>query len=76
MYTPQFFMRLSHANKRECSLCGMVECKYFFGSLLSILTWHGLNFDHERSRSGVRPFHCTLVRLTAAITSNAGDSSA
>ena len=42
----------------------------------SILTWHGLNCDHDGSRSRVRPFHCTSVRLTSAITTNVGDSSA
>ena len=41
-----------------------------------ILTWHGLNCDHDGSRSRVRPFHCTSVRLTSAITTNVGDSSA
>ena len=41
-----------------------------------ILTWHGLNFDQYGSRSRVRPFHCTSVRLTSAITTNVGDSSA
>ena len=42
----------------------------------SILTWHGLYFDPEGSRSRARPFHCTSVGLTSAITPNAGDSSA
>ena len=45
-------------------------------SYIGILTWHGLYFDHEGNRSRARPFHCTSVGLTSAITPNAGDSSA
>ena len=35
-----------------------------------ILTWHGLNCDQGSSRSRSKPFHCTLARLTSAITRN------
>ena len=41
-----------------------------------ILTWHGRNHDQKGGSPRVRPFHCTSVRLTPAITPNAGDSSA
>ena len=42
----------------------------------SILTWHRRYSDHGGSSPRARPFHCTSVRLTLAITSNAGDSGA
>ena len=37
---------------------------------LFILTWHGLNCDQGSSRSRSKPFHCSLARLTSAITRN------
>ena len=42
----------------------------------SILTWHGGYPDPDGGSPRVRPFHCTSVRLTPAITPNVGDSSA
>ena len=43
---------------------------------LSILTWHRGYHDHLGGSSRVRPFHCTTVWLTFAITPNVGDSGA
>lgn len=42
----------------------------------SILTWHRRYSDHEGSSPRARPYHCTSVWLTLAITSNVGDSGA
>ena len=41
-----------------------------------ILTWHRGNLDQLGGSSRARPFHCTTVRLTFAITPNVGDSGA
>ena len=43
---------------------------------ISILTWHRGNRDHLGGSSRLRPFHCTSVWLTFAITPNVGDSGA
>ena len=42
----------------------------------SILTWHRRYLDHEGGSPKSRPFHCTSVGLTLAITPNVGDSGA
>ena len=44
--------------------------------LLSILTWHRRNLDHQGGSPRARPIHCTSVRLTLAITPNVGNSGA
>ena len=41
-----------------------------------ILTWHGGIGDQQGRSPRARPFHCTLVGLTPAITPNVGKSSA
>ena len=43
---------------------------------VGILTWHGRYHDQLGGPPRARPFHCTPVWLTPAITPNAGDSSA
>lgn len=42
----------------------------------SILTWHRRNLDQEGGSPRARPYHCTSVWLTLAITPNVGDSGA
>ena len=42
----------------------------------SYLPGAGVNCDHEGSSPRARPFHCTSVGLTPAITPNVGNSSA
>ena len=41
----------------------------------SILTWYRGYRDHEGGSPRARPFHCTTIGLTRAITPNVGDSS-
>ena len=40
-----------------------------------ILTWYGRHHDPQGGPPRARPFHCTPVGLTPAITPNVGDSS-
>lgn len=46
------------------------------GAPSSILTWHRGYRDHEGGSPRARPFHCTTVGLTLAITPNVGNSGA
>ena len=59
-------------------LTGSIESEYIAHShlQLSILTWHRRHRDPSGGSSRVRPFHCTSVGLTFAITPNVGDSGA
>ena len=57
-------------------MCGrnVSKCKLYTGS--AYLPGVEVNRDHEGGSSRVRPFHCTSVGLTPAITLNVGNSRA
>ena len=52
----------------------LLKCKLNTGS--AYLPGVEVNRDHEGGSSRVRPFHCTSVGLTPAITPNVGNSNA
>ena len=56
--------------------CRLTPYNWNLDPKLGILTWHRRHRDPSGGSSRVRPFHCTSVGLTFAITPNVGDSGA
>ena len=65
----------------KCTVCTPILSREFFNDRNDqlgehILTWHGGIGDQQGRSPRARPFHCTSVGLTPAITPNVGKSSA
>ena len=61
---------------RHHNVCSCLLDKSLCSWHRSILTWHRGHRDHEGGSPRARPFHCTSIGLTLAITPNVGDSGA